>query len=79
MFVNQVVGIFVSPWCGGPGVKLNGLRRHGDCLVGSNMIAHTSVIKKAIHLVGQMATTHRTGEENSIYRFWRKLMAAWTP
>ena len=66
MFANQVVGISLVLRCGGLGAKLNGLRRHGNCLVGSNMISH-------------MGTTHRTGEENSTPRFWRKLMAAWIP
>lgn len=46
MFANQVGGISLVLRCGGLGAKLNGLRRHGNCLVGSNMISHTPVIKK---------------------------------
>jgi hypothetical protein len=46
VFANQVVGISLVLRCGGLGAKLNGLRRHGNCLVGSNMISHTPVIKK---------------------------------
>lgn len=78
MFANQVVGISLVLRCGGLGAKLNGLRRHGNCLVGSNMISHTPVIKSYSSC---RSDGHNTSDwrRNSTPRFWRKLMAAWIP